>query len=105
MIVRWPSSQPRTARQARRCTKGNCRHSFFLRRWHRSGRTAQTGTAPERQQLKITLADEGVAATIEDDDTLTVERLGQTYRIRPGEEIEGNGALRAQLETIVADAD
>jgi hypothetical protein len=58
----------------------------------------------ERQQLKITLADEGVATTIEDDGTLTVERLGQTYRIRPDEEIEGDRALHAQLESIVREA-
>jgi hypothetical protein len=65
---------------------------------------AATGPSPELQQLKVTLEDEGLAATVEEDDTLTVERLGQTYRIHPGEEIEGDGALRSKLESIVADA-
>jgi hypothetical protein len=64
-----------------------------------------TGPSPELQQLKVTLKDEGLAATVEDDDTLVVERLGQTYYIRPDESVEGDGALRSKLETIVADAD
>jgi hypothetical protein len=64
---------------------------------------ADTGPSPELQQLKPTLEDEGLAATIEDDDTLAVERLGQTYRIRPDGSVEGDGALRSKLETIVAD--
>lgn len=38
---------------------------------------------------------------MKDNDTLTVERLGQTDYIRPGDGIEGDGALRAQLETLV----
>jgi hypothetical protein len=67
-------------------------------------RKADTGPSPELTQLKTTLEDEGLAATVEGDETITVERLGQTYRIRPGEEIEGDGALRSQLEAIVADA-
>jgi hypothetical protein len=67
-------------------------------------READTSPSPELHQLKATLEDEGLAATVEEDDTLTVERLGQTYRIRPGGKIEGDGALRSQLESIVADA-
>jgi hypothetical protein len=63
-----------------------------------------TGPSPELQQLKTTLEDEGLAATIEADDTLTVERLGQIYRIRLDRSVEGDGALRSQLESIVADA-
>jgi hypothetical protein len=65
---------------------------------------AATGLPPELQHLKVTLEDEGLAPTVEDDETLAVERLGQTYRIRPDGSIDGDGALRAQLETIVADA-
>jgi hypothetical protein len=33
----------------------------------------------------------GLAATVESDDTLTAERLGQTYRIHPSEEIDKVG--------------
>jgi hypothetical protein len=65
---------------------------------------ADTSPSPELQQLKATLEDEGLAATVEEDDTLAVKRLGQTYRIHPGEDIEGDGALRSKLETLVADA-
>jgi hypothetical protein len=65
---------------------------------------AETGPSPELQHLKATLEDEGLASTVEDDDTLMVERLGQTYRIRADGSVEGDGALRGQLETIVQDA-
>jgi hypothetical protein len=44
-----------------------------------------------------------VNAVIENKATLTVERRDQTYRIHPNGSVEGDGALRAQLETIVAD--
>jgi hypothetical protein len=68
------------------------------------GEDAETDPSPELQRLKATLEDEGLAPTVEDDETLAVEQLGQTYRIRPDGSIDGDGALRAQLETIVADA-
>jgi hypothetical protein len=63
-----------------------------------------TGPAPALQQLQATLEDEGLAATVEDVETLTVERLGQTYHIHADGRIEGDGALRSQLETIVQEA-
>jgi hypothetical protein len=65
---------------------------------------ADTGPSPELQQLKTALEDEGLAATVEETDTLTVERLGQTYRIQPNGSVEGDGALRSKLDTIVANA-
>jgi hypothetical protein len=65
---------------------------------------ADTGPAPALQQLTATLEDNGLAVTIEDADTLMVEQLGQTYRIHADGGIEGDGALRSQLETIVQDA-
>jgi hypothetical protein len=64
----------------------------------------ETGPSPELQQLKTTLEDEGLTATVEEDETLAVERLGQTYRIRPDGSVEGDGALRSKLDTIVRDA-
>jgi hypothetical protein len=64
----------------------------------------ETGPSPELQQFKATLEDEGLAPTVEDDETLMVERLGQIYQIHADGTVEGDGALRAQLETIVQDA-
>jgi hypothetical protein len=65
---------------------------------------AETGPSPALKDLHTTLEAEGVAATVEDTDTLTVERLGQTYRIRSDGSVKGDGAIRAKLETIVTDA-
>jgi hypothetical protein len=65
---------------------------------------ADTGPSPELQPLKTTLEDEGLTVTVEDAETLAVVRLGQTYYIRADGSVEGDGALCAQLETIVADA-
>jgi hypothetical protein len=65
---------------------------------------ADTGPSPELQHLKTTLEDNGLTVEITDDDTLTVERLGQTYCIHGDGRIEGDGALRSKLETIVTDA-
>jgi hypothetical protein len=67
-------------------------------------RETDTGPSPELQQLKTTLEANDLAVTVEDAETLAVERLGQTYSIHTDGSVEGDGALRAQLETIVADA-
>jgi hypothetical protein len=64
---------------------------------------ADTGPSSELQQLKATLEDNDLDVIIEDTETLAVERLGQTYYIRPGE-VEGDGALRSRLETILTEA-
>jgi hypothetical protein len=65
---------------------------------------AATAPSPELQPLKTTLEDEGLTVTVENAETLAVVRLGQTYYIRADGSVEGDGALRAQLETIVDDA-
>jgi hypothetical protein len=63
--------------------------------------------SPELLNLKDRLEESGLTVDIEEstdpetDHTLTVEKLGQTYRVRPGVVIEGDGALRSRLETIV----
>lgn len=63
--------------------------------------------SPELLSLKDRLEESGLTVDIEEstdtetNHTLTVEKLGQTYRVRPGAVIEGNGALRSRLETIV----
>ena len=36
-----------------------------------------------------------------DGDTLTVSKLGDSYRVRPGEVVEGDGALRSRLSSLV----
>lgn len=56
------------------------------------------------QHLIATLEKNDLSVAVEATDTLTAERLGQTYRIRSDGSVEGDGALRAQLETIVQDA-
>lgn len=56
------------------------------------------------QHLTATLEKNDLSVAVEDAETLAVERLGQTYRIHPDGSVEGDGALCAQLETLVADA-
>ncbi len=52
--------------------------------------------------LKERLEDGGMTVEIEPDgQALQAMKLGDTYRVRPGEIIEGDGALRAQLAPIV----
>lgn len=63
----------------------------------------ETAPSPALQQLKTTLETEGLTVELTDATTLTVERLGQTYAISPDGAIQGDGALRSQLESIVAD--
>lgn len=64
----------------------------------------ETGPSPELQQLKPMLEANDLTVTVEESDTLAVVRLGQTDYIRSDGSVEGDGALRAQLETLVADA-
>lgn len=64
----------------------------------------ETGLSSQLQALKTTLEDDGLTVEITDAETLTVDRLGQTYTISPDGAIEGDGALRAQLEAIVGNA-
>jgi hypothetical protein len=52
--------------------------------------------------LKARLEDGGMTVEIEPDgDALSVSKLGDIYRVRPGEVIEGEGALRGRLSSIV----
>jgi hypothetical protein len=64
----------------------------------------ETGPSPALTDLKTTLEANDLTVSVEDAETLAVVRLGQTYYIRSDGSVEGDGALRAQLETIVQDA-
>ena len=63
--------------------------------------------SPELLSLKDTLEESGLTVAIEEstatetDHTLTVEKLGQTYRVRPGPVVEGDGAFRTRLESML----
>jgi hypothetical protein len=65
---------------------------------------AETGPSPELTALKTALEANDLTVTVEDAETLAVVRLGQPYYIRADGSVEGDGTLRAQLETIVQDA-
>lgn len=55
--------------------------------------------------LKKTLAERGMTAEIEANGrTITTEKLGVTYRVKPGEIIDGDGPHRDKIEEIVAEA-
>jgi hypothetical protein len=69
-----------------------------------SEREAKTGPSPELTTLKTALEANDLTVTVEDAETLAVVRLGQTYYIRADGSVEGDGALRSQLDTIVQDA-
>lgn len=47
-----------------------------------------------------------MTTTLEDDNqTIRASKLGETYRLHPGDVFEGEGALRNRLKDIVADDD
>ena len=47
-----------------------------------------------------------MTTTLKDDtQTIRATKLGETYRVRPDEVLEGDGALRSRLEEIVAAGD
>ena len=57
------------------------------------------------QVLKQRLEDGGMTTELEADDrTIRATKLGDTYRVRPGEVLDGDGPLRNRLEELV-DAD
>jgi hypothetical protein len=59
----------------------------------------------EVRDLKETLADRGLSAEIEaDGQTITAEKLGVTYRVQPGEVIDGDGPHRDKIEEIAVEA-
>lgn len=56
--------------------------------------------------LQQRLNDGGMTTSLEDDSqTIRASKLGETYRLRPGDVLEGEGALRSRLEDIVTDDD
>jgi hypothetical protein len=63
--------------------------------------------SPELLSLKDTLEESGLTVAIEKstdtetNHTLTVEKLGQTYRVQPGPVVEGDGAFRSRLESML----
>ncbi len=66
----------------------------------------QTDSEPSAdvRTLKERLIDCGLAAEIEPDGhTVVTEKLGVTYRLTPGELLEGDGPHRDQIEEIAAD--
>ncbi len=61
-----------------------------------------TDLSASMRALKERLEDGGMAVEIEPDgQILQATKLGDTYRVRPGEIIEGDGALRSRLAPIV----
>ena len=56
--------------------------------------------------LKHELEQKGMTVEVEaDGETVTAEKLDQSYRIRPDGTVEGNGVLKDGIENIVADLD
>ncbi|MFC6965100.1 hypothetical protein ACFQL7_28225 [Halocatena marina] len=65
---------------------------------------ARTDAEASMHALKERLEGGGMSVEIEPDgQALTATKLGDTYRVRPGELIEGEGALRSRLASIVAE--
>jgi hypothetical protein len=64
-----------------------------------------SGPPPAVRDLKETLADRGLTVEIETDgQTVAAEKLGVTYRVQPGEVLDGDGPHREKIEQIVAEA-
>jgi hypothetical protein len=56
--------------------------------------------------LEQRLTEGGMTTVLEaDNQTIRATKLGETYRVRPGAVLEGDGALRSRLEEIVDAAD
>lgn len=56
--------------------------------------------------LEQRLAEGGMTTTVEADGrTIRATKLGETYRVRPGEILDGEGAFRSRLEEIVTTVD
>jgi proliferating cell nuclear antigen len=63
-------------------------------------------TSVMTRALKHELEDKGMTVEIEDDgETLSAEKLDQSYRIHSDGTVEGNGVLKDGIEDIVADLD
>jgi proliferating cell nuclear antigen len=67
---------------------------------------SSTDTSAMARALKHELEDKGMTVEIEDNgETVTAEKLDQSYRIRSDGSVEGNGVLKDGIEDIVADLD
>ena len=61
----------------------------------------ESDPSPEAQDLADRLEDGGMTTEFEDGETIRAEKMGTSYRVRPGEVVEGDGPFRSRLETIV----
>jgi hypothetical protein len=61
------------------------------------------GAKPDLHDLRDHLKDNGVRSEI-DDETVIVEKLGETYRLSTDEVVEGDGPYRDRLEQLLTDA-
>lgn len=65
-----------------------------------------TQPAAAVRTLKQRLENGGMTTEVEaDGQTIRTTKLGETYRVRPGEILDGDGALRSRLEDIVTSVD
>ena len=65
-----------------------------------------TDTSAMARALKHELEQKGMTVEVEDDgETVSAEKLDQSYRIRPDGTVEGNGVLKDGIENIIADLD
>ncbi len=72
----------------------------------RSSADSDTDTSAMARALKHELEQKGMTAEVEDDgETVSAEKLDQSYRIQPDGTVEGNGVLKDGIENIVADLD
>ena len=66
-----------------------------------SGTESESKPSAALVTLKETLAERGVSAEIDtDEETVTAEKLGITYRVKPDGVIDGDGPHREQIERI-----
>lgn len=64
--------------------------------------TTEADLSESMRALKDRLEEGGMSVEIEPDgEALSVSKLGDSYRVRPGTVIEGEGALRGRLSSIV----
>ena len=65
--------------------------------------TEDNGGESDLHELRDYLKDNGVRSEI-DNETVVVEKLGETYRLSTDEVVEGDGPYRDRLEQLVNDA-
>jgi hypothetical protein len=57
--------------------------------------------SPEAEALRERLETGGMTVSVTDEGDLSAEKLGETYVVRPGTVVSGDGAMRDRLEEIV----